>query len=655
MDELFAEAVRVIAQEHGLDAGPILQALGPRAKALLEADDWDALEAAVLEAGGQAGRGAAADGVTTRTAGAATESDDSSGAYLWPIAGQTRQTATITNPFGAKQVRAPGFTGNLPATNNGLDIGAKAGTSIVAPVSGKVIQVYRYQDPESGNDFGYGNSVRIEGDNGWRYRLSHMQYTPDVRLGDRVEQGQQLGLVGQTGNATGDHLDLEVQDASGRFIDPLKLFGQGQGAQGTGQGQGAGSQKTRTELLYDDAVKRHESASQALDRAIERRSTLRTKMASGTVTTEEALEYQNIEKEVGRLTTEERTAFSQVTSLAGRLQSEGKPATWLTRSLPRGGIIQINPLTGEQRVIREQDAAGTNAGPRTFQGDDGRQYVLSADGKTAVPVEGQGRKPYTANHRAYPVDPTTGLPDTTKMVDLLTELERDAADFKARQAMAEGQYTTGRGELTQTLQRLTQAGAITDDQAAAQVAAYDRLWEPVAQRLAREQEERQKRAQDELERHNREQEELAKSGERRQIADLAAELGSNAAGSAIFLNRGRPQAAQAALDRSFPASPEAPNESVGMRVLRSMGLAPDAQTGLLGRAGQAQPPQPQAPAVAGVAALPPVMAQPAVPTTEATPAAPLGALGGPAVPSDDEDEQRRINPFRARFMVPATA
>ena len=47
MDELFAEAVRVIAQEHGLDAGPILQALGPRAKALLEADDWDALEAAV--------------------------------------------------------------------------------------------------------------------------------------------------------------------------------------------------------------------------------------------------------------------------------------------------------------------------------------------------------------------------------------------------------------------------------------------------------------------------------------------------------------------------------------------------------------------------------------------------------------------------------
>lgn len=140
------------------------------------------------------------------------------GGLVWPIVGAAVGSA-ITNPFGAPQVRSAGFTGALPARNNGLDIGAKAGTAVVSPSAGTVKQVLT----TAGTNFGYGNSVLIQDAAGNQYRLSHLQAPPTVKVGDSVSAGQLVGRVGMTGNATGPHLDFEYKPASGGFADPLGL------------------------------------------------------------------------------------------------------------------------------------------------------------------------------------------------------------------------------------------------------------------------------------------------------------------------------------------------------------------------------------------------------------------------------------------------
>lgn len=136
-------------------------------------------------------------------------------AYVWPVAGQKPKSG-ITNPFGAGQVRAAGFRGTLPARNNGLDIGAAAGTPVLAPVAGRVLAA-------GWSDAGYGNTVLLEGAGGERFRLSHLREAPGVRAGQTVAAGAVLGRVGATGNATGAHLDLEYMPAGGAFADPLGL------------------------------------------------------------------------------------------------------------------------------------------------------------------------------------------------------------------------------------------------------------------------------------------------------------------------------------------------------------------------------------------------------------------------------------------------
>lgn len=137
-------------------------------------------------------------------------------AYTWPIAG-VKPGSNVTNPFGAKQARSAGFTGSLPSSNVGLDIGAAQGTPIVAPASGVVVSV------GTGVNAGWGNSVLMRDDQGNQFRLSHMRDVPMVKAGQSINAGQQLGVVGMTGNATGPHLDFEYKPKDGGFANPMAL------------------------------------------------------------------------------------------------------------------------------------------------------------------------------------------------------------------------------------------------------------------------------------------------------------------------------------------------------------------------------------------------------------------------------------------------
>lgn len=84
----------------------------------------------------------------------------------------------------------------------GLDIANQAGTPIYATAAGKVVKV--------DYDSGYGKRICIDHGNGYRSLYAHL-YNYQVKIGDEVQKGQIIALMGSTGLSTGPHLHYEVQ------------------------------------------------------------------------------------------------------------------------------------------------------------------------------------------------------------------------------------------------------------------------------------------------------------------------------------------------------------------------------------------------------------------------------------------------------------
>lgn len=85
--------------------------------------------------------------------------------------------------------------------HKGIDMCAPKGTPVFAVAAGTVIS--------AGWDGNYGYSVVVDHGNGIRTRYAH-ESALTVKKGQTVAQGDQLGLVGSTGNSTGNHLHFEV-------------------------------------------------------------------------------------------------------------------------------------------------------------------------------------------------------------------------------------------------------------------------------------------------------------------------------------------------------------------------------------------------------------------------------------------------------------
>jgi len=84
----------------------------------------------------------------------------------------------------------------------GIDYGAPIGTPVQAIGSGRVVF--------AGRNGGSGNLVHLQHSNGYETMYLHLSRLL-VRPGQRVEQGQRIGLVGMTGLATGPHLDFRIR------------------------------------------------------------------------------------------------------------------------------------------------------------------------------------------------------------------------------------------------------------------------------------------------------------------------------------------------------------------------------------------------------------------------------------------------------------
>jgi len=73
----------------------------------------------------------------------------------------------------------------------------------------------------AGKRYGYGNLVEINHGNGVSTRYGHCQKVL-VKVGDKVVQGQRIGLMGSTGRSTGPHVHYEVLK-NGRQVNPAKF------------------------------------------------------------------------------------------------------------------------------------------------------------------------------------------------------------------------------------------------------------------------------------------------------------------------------------------------------------------------------------------------------------------------------------------------
>ncbi|MEO8460983.1 MAG: peptidoglycan DD-metalloendopeptidase family protein [Dokdonella sp.] len=98
--------------------------------------------------------------------------------------------------------------------HKGVDYAAPSGTPIRAAGDGKI--TFR------GRQGGYGNVVIIQHNGKYSTLYGHMSRFANVKVGQRVAQGQTIGFVGMTGLATGPHLHYEFR-VGGTHRDPLTV------------------------------------------------------------------------------------------------------------------------------------------------------------------------------------------------------------------------------------------------------------------------------------------------------------------------------------------------------------------------------------------------------------------------------------------------
>ncbi len=98
--------------------------------------------------------------------------------------------------------------------HDGIDIDGESGDPVVAAASGTVV----YSDKLGG----YGRLVVVRHDNGYFSAYAHNKKNL-VEKGKKVQKGDLIAYVGDSGSTTGDHLHFEIRDQNGTY-DPLDFL-----------------------------------------------------------------------------------------------------------------------------------------------------------------------------------------------------------------------------------------------------------------------------------------------------------------------------------------------------------------------------------------------------------------------------------------------
>ncbi len=134
------------------------------------------------------------------------QSEATLGGYIWPCSSHY-----VTSPLGSR------YTGIAGASTNhmGIDIGRVGyDTQAVASKAGTVI-ISSYNKYR-------GNYVVLSHGPGNTTTYQHLSKRL-VSVGDKLSQGQALGITGSTGVSSGPHLHFEITE-NGQIVDPLKYL-----------------------------------------------------------------------------------------------------------------------------------------------------------------------------------------------------------------------------------------------------------------------------------------------------------------------------------------------------------------------------------------------------------------------------------------------
>ena len=126
-------------------------------------------------------------------------------AFIWPVQGR------ISGRFGNGRV----YNGQPGSGHSGMDIAVPTGTPVKAPAAG----VVTFATPDL---YLTGGTLLLDHGFGVSSNFLHLSRI-DVKVGDRVEQGQVIAAVGATGRATGPHLHWGMNWFDVR-IDPLLVL-----------------------------------------------------------------------------------------------------------------------------------------------------------------------------------------------------------------------------------------------------------------------------------------------------------------------------------------------------------------------------------------------------------------------------------------------
>ncbi|MCL2810073.1 MAG: M23 family metallopeptidase [Treponema sp.] len=132
---------------------------------------------------------------------------------IWPVRNASGQSAGFITMYFGQNIHPIHGQWHI---HRGIDIATyRSGDPVVATADGLIVTAeYTYD---------YGNYIIIRHKHGYYTRYAHLQTLSRVQVGQRVQQGEVISYIGNTGISTGPHLHYEVHIGSD-VVDPHRYI-----------------------------------------------------------------------------------------------------------------------------------------------------------------------------------------------------------------------------------------------------------------------------------------------------------------------------------------------------------------------------------------------------------------------------------------------